>query len=35
MSLYLYISFYFPEQIKDGKQRLVGSVHVDAVSHAG
>lgn len=35
MSLYLYISFYFPAQIKDGKQRFVGSVHVDAVSHAG
>ena len=34
MSLYLYISFY-SHAIKDGKQRHLGSGHLDAVSHAG
>jgi len=34
MSLYLYISFY-SHAIKDGKQRHMGSGHLDAVSHAG
>jgi len=34
MSLYLYISFY-SHAIKDDKQRHLGSVHLDAVSHAG